>query len=222
MPGRAADAEAGRDHATGQAVEGLAGDGLAHRFGALQRRIEVGVGQQDGELLAADPTDLGSTRHRAAQPVDDLADHRITGRMAEFVIDALEEVDVQHDQRERPAFQQPARTVEDRAAVQRAGQRVMPGLVLELGRETVQLAIELVELALLAVAAPDQAAAFAHQALEMHDQLAQGVATLGRRQGRVVARAQRPLQRRRFLIEQVGRRCGLGHGGHLRRRQHGA
>ena len=74
-------------------------DALAHPQGALG----AGVGQHDGELVAAEAgDDVGLTR-RAANHPGGLDQRPAAGQVAVRVVDALEAVEVDEQQRQRPA-----------------------------------------------------------------------------------------------------------------------
>jgi hypothetical protein len=64
----------------------------------------LGVGQDHGELVAADPGDDVGGAQRLAQPFADGLQHDIAGLMAEAVIDLLEAIDVDEQQGRTAAF----------------------------------------------------------------------------------------------------------------------
>ncbi len=58
----------------------------------------VDVGQQHLELVAAQPSDFAASRHRALQPLGDMAKQLVASSMAKRVVDLLEPVEIEHDQ----------------------------------------------------------------------------------------------------------------------------
>ncbi len=178
---RVADAETCRDRALGRAQERAPlRRARACCSASVAALAQVGVGQHDGELFAAHATDLGARWRDAAQPFDEFDDHRVAGRMATFVIDALEMIDVEHDQRERPVAKQRLGAFDHGAPVECAGQRVMPRLVVEFGSEMPQLRIERREFPFLAVAVLDQPPRLAHEPSKLRDQHAKCAAIRSR------------------------------------------
>jgi hypothetical protein len=70
--------------------------------GDLARRaLVLDVGAQDGELVAAEPGDDVAGPGRLAQPRGDLQQQAVAGLVAEAVVDQLEVVEVQEEDRER-------------------------------------------------------------------------------------------------------------------------
>src|SRR6059036_863989 len=59
-----------------------------------------GVLAQDGELVAAEPAEGVVGTQRRGHPRGDLAQHRVAGVVAEAVVDALEAIEVEEDDRE--------------------------------------------------------------------------------------------------------------------------
>ncbi len=77
------------------------GDGGAEAFGGGHGVGAVGVGKDDGELFAAEAGGLAEGRGDAVgDDVGDLAKAVITVDVAEEVVVLLEEVDVDHEERE--------------------------------------------------------------------------------------------------------------------------
>src|SRR5687768_14106889 len=72
-------------------------DALRHRYGILR----AAAGHDDGELLAAEAGTEIKLPNRALQDVANTADDEVAGQMAEPVVNALEVVDVDHEQRHR-------------------------------------------------------------------------------------------------------------------------
>ena len=64
---------------------------------------EIRAAAQDGELLAAEPRQHVLRAQQAAHHLRQLREHEVPGRVAVRVVDLLEEVDVQEDQRQRAA-----------------------------------------------------------------------------------------------------------------------
>jgi hypothetical protein len=83
---------------TGSAATALA-DTLGHHGGILDR----GARQQDGEFGAAQAAHLVRIAQLLLAHVDHRLQHHVAGRMAVAVVDALELVEVEHNQRGRHA-----------------------------------------------------------------------------------------------------------------------
>ena len=107
----------------------VAADDPAQLLGERRGRVGVGLGQDDEELLAAvaagevDDADVGG------QQLRDVAQDDVAGGMAVRVVEPLEVVEVDEDQRQRPAVagaraSSSSTRVEDGLAVGDAGQRV--------------------------------------------------------------------------------------------------
>lgn len=98
--GEDGDPRAGFEH-EGQSVEvqrgAQGGDEMAGR--PLGAGEGVGGGQQDGELVAAEPGRLGAAREGVPQPVGDLEQQAVADEVAEGVVDGAEAVQVDEDQR---------------------------------------------------------------------------------------------------------------------------
>ena len=60
--------------------------------------------QHDLELVAAEPPDQPGFADRALQPLRDLLEQRVADRMAERVVDRLEPVEVEQEQRGRGRY----------------------------------------------------------------------------------------------------------------------
>ena len=85
---------------------------------------------QDGEFVAAEPADRVALAHRPLQAPRDGLQQRVADRMAERVVDRLELVEVEHEDREAFALaRQPCQRLVHLLAEQRAigeiGQRIM-------------------------------------------------------------------------------------------------
>jgi hypothetical protein len=104
------------------------------------------VFQQQHELVAAQPGQRVGRSHHHSQPVRHLAQHRVAGSVAEAVVDRLEAVEVDEQQREprgheaRRALEAAfdprhrlAQPVVEQRAVRDAGQHVVEGHALQFG-----------------------------------------------------------------------------------------
>ncbi len=96
------------------------------------------VGGEDGELVAADAGDGIGLAKLLAQVARHLDEHVVAGTVAEDVVDLLEAVDVEED--DRAGKLRPARLdegqfelLEERAAVEETGERIGAGETDELG-----------------------------------------------------------------------------------------
>ena len=131
-----ADPDRGRDR---QAVgERPRGHRRAHALGGGERLGRGGVGQQPGELLAADPADGVDRARLARDPRGGLGEHAVADRMAVLVVDGLEVVEVDDDEAERAAARGEAvgllaQALGERALVEQARQAVAVGGADELG-----------------------------------------------------------------------------------------
>jgi hypothetical protein len=68
-----------------------------------QQRVEaVGLRQQDPELVAADAAEHVLRARRAAQAVGDVREQGVPRLVAVGVVDVLEGVEVEQDERQRP------------------------------------------------------------------------------------------------------------------------
>ncbi len=104
-----------------------------HLDDALGERTDAGevrdVAGEDRELVAADPCDERAVAHDRREASRDADQQRVADRMAVRVVDVLEAVEVERQQRERAAFRAPRRQhlldrrVEARA-IREAGQRI--------------------------------------------------------------------------------------------------
>ena len=115
---------------TGERLE----DQLAQPLGQRLGLVEAGVGQQDGELVAAEPGQHVARPQRGAQPRADLAEQVVAGVVAEAVVDLLEPVEVEQQQRGRAPGGRRGRAtrsaaLEQGAAVGQPGQLVGAGLL---------------------------------------------------------------------------------------------
>ena len=105
------------------------------------QRVDVVVGPHvalhDGEFVAAEPRDKIAGTHRLEQPRRDALQELVADQMAQRVVDALEFVDVDIDDRKRRLSglrQQPFGVALEQRAVRQIGQRVVMSEMLDLGR----------------------------------------------------------------------------------------
>src|SRR5499433_4446335 len=94
----AGDAEARGQRAV---LEGIALDDRAHPLGVDQRRRLRRARQEGDELIAAVPGDNRIAPRLARQELDDLLEHVVAGAVAPAIVDGLEAVEVEQDERER-------------------------------------------------------------------------------------------------------------------------
>jgi hypothetical protein len=109
---------------------------LADRAPALLRDalglVAVDAGQEQRELVAADAREQLARPRVAAEPLRDRREHRVAGLVPVRVVDLLELVDVEHDERERrPLAMRPLDVLDEPllqpAVVSEAGERVGEG-----------------------------------------------------------------------------------------------
>src|SRR3954469_16986569 len=105
------------DEITGSAVQGPRPDPLADALGEMLRTFLAGLRQHDDELLAAVAGHLVDLANLFPDPVRDLDEHCVAHQVPMRVVDLLEAVEVQHQQRQRPA--------EARSTVDLACQRLL-------------------------------------------------------------------------------------------------
>jgi hypothetical protein len=91
------DAVIRRPSASGRA----GGDRGPRPLGREQRLLRGRVGQQPGELLAADAPDRVDRARLRGDPPGRLGEHPVADRMAVLVVDRLEAVEVHDDEPER-------------------------------------------------------------------------------------------------------------------------
>ena len=101
-----------------------AGRGLRdHAPGALdrdQRLLARGLGQDPGELVAADPSKRVLGARQLRQDARDTNEHLISGVVPAAVVDLLEVIDVDHRHRERRVVTQRAGDLGGQPLLQRA------------------------------------------------------------------------------------------------------
>src|SRR4051794_20812524 len=100
------DGDADRDgdgKITGGAVQWPRPDPLADPLGEMLRAVLSCFGEYDDELLAAIAGDDVDLAHLFPDPVGHLDEHGVTDLVAVRVVDLLEPVQVEHQQRQRPA-----------------------------------------------------------------------------------------------------------------------
>ena len=104
-------------------------------FGQRLRPVRhVGAADHDGEFVAAQAGDQARPVDQRAQPLGDRAQQLIAAGVAERVVDLLELVEVQHQQRDlalrRFRLGEPrSQVLVQRVAVGEAGQRVVLGQI---------------------------------------------------------------------------------------------
>ena len=96
-------------------------------------------GQQHRELVAAEPGDVVAGAQRGADPRPELGQHAVAGVVAERVVELLEVVEVDHEQRERAVrlarpLDRAAQLAVEPAAVRQPGQLVGARLAAGLGQ----------------------------------------------------------------------------------------
>src|SRR6185312_3479681 len=116
-------------------------DDLARNEAALLARMYPF--ENDDELVARKARDEVGRAHRRRQASAELAQHVVAGRMAERVVDPLEAVDVEEQQRDLPlaalrAAQRSGDAVVERVTVRQTGQRVLL-------REPLELSLDFLE-----------------------------------------------------------------------------
>ena len=72
------------------------------------RRGQIGVGADHDELVAADAADDVARPHAQTKAIREVAQHVVTGRVSETVIDGLERVDV--EEQRQPVARPPGET----------------------------------------------------------------------------------------------------------------
>ena len=71
------------------------------RSARIGRAFQVGLAEENHELFAAEPRHLVGRPDRVADDAADLADHLVAGGVAVEVVDALEVIDVDHQDADR-------------------------------------------------------------------------------------------------------------------------
>ena len=124
------DPEAG-PHAQGPVIDhARLLDLVQQLLGGQQRAIEVGERQEDGKLVAAQPCHRVGLPQRRTEPRGDELQHAVAGMMSERVVDLLEAVQVEQQQRQRLALaggdaRRLVETIVQERAVGQVGQRVV-------------------------------------------------------------------------------------------------
>jgi hypothetical protein len=134
----------------------------------LHGGLPVGQGRcEHSELIAAEPGDGMGVGQPGPEPDGDLAEHQVPAGMAEGVVDLLEAVQVDQQDRQPCVGSERGGCLPDPVAEQRpvgeAGERVMKGLTLPLGGGLMQVVDQL--------AASQRDARLADQRLEQHQVL---------------------------------------------------
>ena len=115
-----------------------AGDRLADPV----RLLGIAIGEDDRELVAADPRQHVALAGAAVENAGDLLDHAVADRVAEGVVDLLEVVEVERHQRPGGAVAAaaghlPAQVFLEAAPVLQPGQRVLARFPLQLAHPLV-------------------------------------------------------------------------------------
>ena len=123
--------------ARGLDVEGALGDLLADALRDLERLLRARLREEDAELFAAEARRDVVVAQVRAEDLGDALQHRVPGEMAVRVVDVAQEVEVGHDQRQRPVEALGAHDLlvqgqPEVARVEEAGLRVDACLGLEL------------------------------------------------------------------------------------------
>ncbi len=135
LPCRSLDDADAAAHGQLTAVDADGGDHRVHDAGGevVDLALGVGSGGQRHELVAAEPGDhLAGGGRAGLQPVGDLDEQPVAGRVPEAVVDGLETVEVEVAQPEAlagPGAQRLLQAFEEEGAVGQAGERVVGGLV---------------------------------------------------------------------------------------------
>ncbi|MCW2615470.1 MAG: hypothetical protein JWN08_2464 [Frankiales bacterium] len=116
----------------------VAGDGNRrrqrplHPLGELDGTLLVQLGCHDDELVTSQPRDQVAVAAGAGQARGDRAEQFVAGAVAERVVDHLEPVEVEEQQRQRTAgVEQVLEVLVERSTVGQTGQRVTEGLPLQ-------------------------------------------------------------------------------------------
>ena len=130
--------DAGRDLQRPDLVDLLRPDRERDAVGEELGVVAARLGQDHGELVAADPAGDVGRADDAAHPLGDLGEHAVAGEVPDPVVDPLEVVEVEHDQRDvalvAPGARDlaPEELVEEPPVVE-AGERVELGVLARLG-----------------------------------------------------------------------------------------
>ncbi len=89
--------------ARGGDVEGALGDGATDPLGDLERLLDRRLGQQDAELLAPETGGDVVVAELGAEDLGDTAENRVAGEVPVGVVDLAQEIEVDHQHRERVA-----------------------------------------------------------------------------------------------------------------------
>ena len=85
-------------------LEAVMAHGVERALRRVARLLAQRIRQMDGELVAAQPVELAAARaHHVAQHAADADDQLVAGAVAEVVVDVLEVVDVDEEQRAHAA-----------------------------------------------------------------------------------------------------------------------
>src|SRR5262245_46922867 len=84
--------------------ECVAGDRVTNAFGHVTGILEPRFRQDDSKFLSAVASEDDFLAQRSFHQAGDLAQYLIARKMAEFIIDSLEVINVEEDQAQRPAI----------------------------------------------------------------------------------------------------------------------
>ena len=99
-----ADRDPDRERHGPDGVEGRERDALRDPLGERVRDGEVAVGDDDRELLATRPADVVALTDGRAELDRELREHLVADRVAVDVVDSLEVVEVEHQERDGAAL----------------------------------------------------------------------------------------------------------------------
>ena len=204
LAGEAGHADRGGDRHVG-ARQGDLGDRGADALGDLQRRVDLGVRQQDRELLAAVAAGEVPGPQHAAQRRADVREHLVPHRVPALVVDLLEVVQVEQEQGERRLGgrglrERPLQRVGDGALVGQPGEPVgggadlRHGQVAQVGQHRRRLADRLADPLLLGLGVGRRAAEqdrADHLAADRERDAGRGTRAPGRTPGRTAGPAAR-------------------------------
>ena len=145
MLGKTGDAEAGA-HAQGAKIDDARlFDLVEDLLRRQQRAVDIGRRQHDGELVAAQPRHGIDASQQPADARGDVLQHAIAGVMAQRIVDLLEAVEIQQQQRQRRVgarggAQRLRETILQQQPIGQIGQRVVMGEIRQPALEAPALA----------------------------------------------------------------------------------